>query len=97
MKLRAKITPDGPLDRPTELYASQLNCSISCFWDSNWDVKLGDELNGFVAEGNFRTVDEVAEFLHAAHWRTSRHRTMRSDTWPRPDGSREGPVLNVNT
>jgi hypothetical protein len=39
------------------LYERQLNCSISCFWDSGWDVKLGDELNGFVAEGNVSKVE----------------------------------------
>ena len=46
------------------LYESEINCSISCFWDNNWDVKLGDEMNGFVAEDNFRTLAEAAEFLH---------------------------------
>lgn len=45
------------------LYESEINCSISSFWDNGWDVKLGDEMNGFVAEGNFRTLDEAAEFL----------------------------------
>lgn len=45
------------------LYESEINCSISCFWDNGWDVKLGDEMNGFVAEGNFRTLDEAATFL----------------------------------
>jgi len=46
----------------TNLYESEINCSISCFWDNNWDVKLGDEMNGFVAEDNFRTLAEAAEF-----------------------------------
>jgi hypothetical protein len=45
------------------LYDSEINCSISSFWDNHWDVKLGDEMNGFVAEGNFRTLAECAEFL----------------------------------
>ena len=45
------------------LYESEINCSISRFWDNGWDVKLGDEMNGFVAEGNFRTLDEAADFL----------------------------------
>jgi hypothetical protein len=31
------------------LYASEINCSISTFWDGGIAVKLGDELNGFVA------------------------------------------------
>jgi hypothetical protein len=45
------------------LYESEINCSIASFWDNGWDVKLGDEMNGFVAEGNFRTLDEAADFL----------------------------------
>ena len=45
------------------LYESEINCSISTFWDNGWDVKLGDEMNGFRAEGNFRSLDEVAAFL----------------------------------
>lgn len=46
-----------------KLYNSEINCSISCFWDNGWDVKLGDDMNGFVAEGNFRILDEAADFL----------------------------------
>lgn len=55
------------------LYASEINCSISSFWDNGWEVKLGDEMNGFKAEGLFRTLDEAATFLdlearrHFAH------------------------------
>jgi hypothetical protein len=45
------------------LYESEINCSIGSFWDNGWDVKLGDEMNGFVAEGNFHTLDEAADFL----------------------------------
>jgi hypothetical protein len=57
-----------------DLYESELNCSISSFWDNNWDVKLGDEMNGFVAEDNVRTPAEATEFLHKAalkHFPTS--------------------------
>ena len=46
-----------------KLYESEINCSISTFWDNGWDVKLGDEMNGFVAEGNFRNLVEAADFL----------------------------------
>ena len=45
------------------LYESEINCSISSFWDNGWDAKLGDQMNGFVAEGNFGTLDEAADFL----------------------------------
>lgn len=46
-----------------KLYESEINCSLSSFWDNSWDVKLGDEMNGFRAEGNFTTLDEAADFL----------------------------------
>lgn len=35
------------------LYRSEINCSISCFWDAGWDVKVGDEINGWRAQTNF--------------------------------------------
>ena len=46
-----------------KLYKSEINCSISSFWDNGWDVKLGDDMNGYAAEGNFRMLDEAATFL----------------------------------
>jgi len=46
-----------------KLYASEINCSIASFWDGGWTVKLGDEMNGFVAETNVATLDEAARFL----------------------------------
>jgi hypothetical protein len=41
------------------LYASEINCSISSFWDAGWNVKLGDEMNSFAAESNFMTEHAV--------------------------------------
>jgi hypothetical protein len=50
------------------LYESEINCSIACFWDNGFTVKLGDEMNGFVAEKDCRTSSEAAMFLdNAAH------------------------------
>jgi hypothetical protein len=46
-----------------ELYDSEINVNISTFWDNGWDVKLGDNLNGFAAQNNFRNIDEVADWL----------------------------------
>lgn len=51
---------DEVLDR---LYESEINFSISCFWDNNIDVKLGDEMNGFAAESNVKSAAEAAEWL----------------------------------
>lgn len=35
-----------------DLYDSEINVSISTMWDGGYDLKLGDEMNGFDAEGN---------------------------------------------
>ena len=43
------------------LYASGINISISWIWDDDIDVKLGDPVNGYKAEGKVGT--EVAEWL----------------------------------
>lgn len=45
------------------LYESEINFSISTFWDNGFDVRLGDPMNDFKSEANFRTLDECAEFL----------------------------------
>ena len=47
----------------TSLYASEINVLISWFWDGRIEVKLGDELNGYKAEGKVLTVADVAEWL----------------------------------
>lgn len=46
------------------LYASEINCGVSSFWDGGWRVWLGDELNGVVAhiEG-CDTPQEAAQWL----------------------------------
>lgn len=48
------------------LYASEINFSLSTFWDAGFDWKLGDEVNGFDAYGCTRTVSEAIEQLAAA-------------------------------
>jgi hypothetical protein len=45
------------------LYESEINCSVATFWDAGIEVKLGDEMNGFVAEKECKTASEAAEFL----------------------------------
>lgn len=50
---------------------SEINFAISTFWDGGYDLKLGDEMNGFRAEGNVDTWDEVEPWLTAQaikHW-----------------------------
>jgi len=45
------------------LYASGINISISWIWDGDIDVKLGDPVNGYRAEGKVGTVTEIADWL----------------------------------
>jgi hypothetical protein len=50
------------------MYDSEINFSISTFWDGGFDWKLGDEQNGFVKEGSTFTFGEAVECLaNAAH------------------------------
>ena len=37
-------------DELQKIYDSEINVTISWFWDGGIDVRLGDEMNGFVAE-----------------------------------------------
>jgi len=54
------------LDVMAALYASEINCRVSSFFDSGWTLQLGDELNGFKAEATFYDFDEAADWLRAA-------------------------------
>jgi hypothetical protein len=45
------------------LYDSEINFRISCFWDGGFDVKLGDEMNGYLAEHQVKTWAEVGPWL----------------------------------
>ena len=44
------------------LYDSEINFSISTFWDGGFDVKLGSEM-GFSASANFKTFNECIYWL----------------------------------
>jgi hypothetical protein len=53
------------------LYDSEINVTVSTFWDGGFDVKLGDYINGFVAETTVSTWAEVEPWLEAEavkHW-----------------------------
>jgi hypothetical protein len=47
-------------------YGSEINCSVSSFRDNGFTVKLGNEMNGFVADAVVRTPSEAAHFLYKA-------------------------------
>jgi len=40
-------------------YQSEINYSISCFWDGGWTLRLGDELNGFESSSVYETVADL--------------------------------------
>ena len=43
------------------LYDSEINVRIESFWDGEWRVALGDEMNGFKRpRWDFRSLDQVA-------------------------------------
>ena len=45
------------------LYDSEINDSISWLWDGGIDVALGDELNGYIADGQVSTFAEATAWL----------------------------------
>jgi hypothetical protein len=47
------------------LYDSEINVVVSSFWDDGFYVKLGDEMNGFRAEGRCNTWHDVEQWLDA--------------------------------
>jgi len=51
-------------DTLQKLYDSEINFSISTFWDGGFDVKLGDQMNGYKAESNFKTFNQALTWLH---------------------------------
>jgi hypothetical protein len=64
------------------LYDSEINVTVSSFYDDGFYVKLGDEMNGFRAEGHCRTWADVEEWLAAMaciHYPTSVFARGRAD------------------
>jgi hypothetical protein len=49
-----------------DLYHSEINFSISTFWDGGFDVKLGDPANGYVAETTVDRWGMVEPWLSSA-------------------------------
>ncbi len=47
-----------------DIYDSEINFSISCFWDGGFEVKLGDVGNGYKAEcGGIYGMENVVKWL----------------------------------
>ena len=51
------------------MYDSEINFSVSSFWDGGFDVKLGDALNGYVAGTTCATWGEVERWLAGEAYR----------------------------
>ena len=49
-----------------KIYDSEINLRISWLWDGGIDARLGDEMNGYPAEENVRSVDEIIPSLQEA-------------------------------
>jgi len=47
----------------SDLYESEINVSMSWFWDGGIDVKIGDPLNGYRAESKVDTVAQAVFWL----------------------------------
>jgi len=60
MRNSGRIDVEAILD---DLYASEINVDISWLWDGGIDVRLGDQLNGYKAEGKVSTMHEAAVWL----------------------------------
>ena len=57
------------MDLATELqkiYDSEINIEIGWFWDGGIDVRLGDQMNGYLAEENVSSVSEILPWLQEA-------------------------------
>jgi hypothetical protein len=46
-----------------ELYDSEINVTVSSFWDGGFQVKLGDPMNGYVAETRVGSWTEAEQWL----------------------------------
>lgn len=47
---------------------SEINFEISCFWDSQWEFKLGDPMNGYIDNGAMDNLDDcINELIKSIH------------------------------
>lgn len=48
------------------IYDSEINIRIAWLWDGGIDVRLGDEINGFLAEENVASASDILPWLQEA-------------------------------
>ena len=49
-----------------KIYDSEINVRIGWLWDGGIEVRLGDDMNGYLAEETVRMVAEIIPWLQAA-------------------------------
>src|SRR5689334_18833124 len=49
-----------------KIYDSEINARISWFWDGGIELRLGDEMNGFLAEETVASVADIVPWLQEA-------------------------------
>jgi len=49
-----------------KIYDSEINVRISWLWDGGIDVRLGDDMNGYLAEENVPSMSEILPWLQEA-------------------------------
>jgi hypothetical protein len=46
-----------------ELYESEINLQFGWFWDAGFDVKIGNEMSGYIAEFNSYDLNECEKWI----------------------------------
>jgi hypothetical protein len=49
-----------------KIYDSEINIRIGWFWDCGFELRIGDEMNGFLAEETVASVSEIVPWLQEA-------------------------------
>ena len=60
--LDGKVMMEDELQR---IYDSEINVRISWLWDGGIDVRLGDEMNGYLAEENVSSTGDIVPWLQS--------------------------------
>ena len=64
--LRMRGSPNGNVmleDELQRIYDSEINVRIGWLWDGGIDVRLGDEMNGYLAEENVASTGDIVPWL----------------------------------
>jgi len=62
----ATIVTVDPARELQRIYDGEINVRINGLWDCGIEVRLGDEVNGFLAEETFALVDGILPWLQQA-------------------------------